>query len=184
MCSRRLSCLGNASSGLQVLMRNAKPLVVGMHYCCLFTMVLLSPLPEVLGLMFAHGKLVEEAMGGMLVTMLLATSILLLFVSGTLIEKALAGLCLLVMVPILSQFVHGLFPVPVGSLLASTASGKNWPPQWQWREQPWALLVFTQGATDPIVGASRTQSNTQLEACGGGCIHLYCSRQEGSEGGE
>ncbi len=85
MCGRRPSCLGSTSSSLLALARDAKPLIVGMHYCCLFAMVLLGPVPELLGLAFAHGTLIKKALGGTLVEKLLATSSLLLFMSGVLI---------------------------------------------------------------------------------------------------
>ncbi len=130
MCSRFTSCLGVALSSFLAFAHDAKPLVVGLHYCCLFVKVLLGSVPEVLGLAFVCGTLVKKALGCNLVDKLMATSILLLFVGGVLVEKALAGHCLMAMVLVLPQFVHEPLPVLVGGFLASATSGKNRPPHW------------------------------------------------------
>ena len=76
-------------------------------------------------LAFVGGTLIEEA---------LAVSSLLFFVSSLLVEMALAGHCLEAMVLVLPQFVHSLFPVLVGGLLAGVASSKNSPSQWRRQE--------------------------------------------------
>ncbi len=72
--------------------------------------------------------------GGTLVEELLATIGLLALTSGFLVKMALGGRRLEVMALVLPQFVHSMFPVLVGSLLASAASGKNPPSQWRRRE--------------------------------------------------
>ncbi len=59
---------------------------------------------------------------------------LLVVMSGVFVKEALASFCLLAMVLLIPQFVHGPFPVPVSGVLASVASCKNHPPQWQGRE--------------------------------------------------
>ncbi len=69
--------------------------------------------------------------GSMLVKELLATIGLLALTSSFLVEMALAGCRLEAMVLVLPQFVHSLFPVLVGGLLASAASNKNPPSQWR-----------------------------------------------------
>ncbi len=79
-------------------------------------------------LAFVGGKLVEEALGSMLVKKLLTMCGFLLLMSSFLIDKALAGCCLLAMALVLPQFVQGPLPVLVVGLLASATSGKNRPP--------------------------------------------------------
>ncbi len=55
---------------------------------------------------------------------------LMAVMSGALVKEAVEGLCLLAMALVHPQFVHGLFPVPVGGLemvggvLLSPASSK------------------------------------------------------------
>ncbi len=94
-------------------------------------------------------------MNGFLVKKLLTTSSLLVFVGGVLVKEALAGHCPMVLVLVLPQFIQGPLPVLVGGLLGSVTSGKNWPPTWRRREQPCGLLVFAQGATNPICWGSK-----------------------------
>ncbi len=79
MCGHCPSCLGSTSSSLLGCGHDAKPLVVGTHYFCLFATVPLGPLPEVLGLAFARGMLIAKALGGKLIEKFLVTSSLLLF---------------------------------------------------------------------------------------------------------
>jgi hypothetical protein len=72
--------------------------------------------------------------GGTLVKESLAMIGLLALTSGFLIKMALACHRLEAMALILPQFIHSSFPVLVGSLLASVASGKNPPSQRRRRE--------------------------------------------------
>ncbi len=72
--------------------------------------------------------------GGTLGKESLVTIGLLALTSGFLVEMALAGRRLEAMALVLPQFVHSSFPVLVGGLLASAASGKNLPSQWRRRE--------------------------------------------------
>jgi hypothetical protein len=72
--------------------------------------------------------------GGTLDKELLTTIGLLALTSGFLVKMVLAGRRLEAMALVLPQFVHSLFPVLVGGLLASAASGKNPSSQWRRRE--------------------------------------------------
>ncbi len=76
-------------------------------------------------LAFVGSTLVKESLGmiGLLALM-----------SSFLVKMALVGRRLEAMVLVLPQFIHSLFPVLVGGLLASAASGKNPPSQWRRRE--------------------------------------------------
>jgi hypothetical protein len=99
-------------------------------------------------LAFVGSTLVKEALGGTLVKKLLMTCGLLSLTSRFLVGKALGGRCLLAMVLILPQFVHGPLPVLVVGLLESGTSGKNCLPQWRRWQQPCGLFVFVSGTIE------------------------------------
>jgi hypothetical protein len=81
----------------------------------------------------------------------LMTGGLLAFMGSMLVKKTLAGCRLEVVVLMLPQFVERPLPILVDAFRVGTSPQKNRPPGQFWRQQAGSLLVFAQGATDPIV---------------------------------
>jgi hypothetical protein len=93
-------------------------------------------------LVFVGGMLVEEA---------LAVSSLLFVASSLLVKIALAGRRLEATALVLPKGVDCPLPILVGLFRKGASPVKNGPPGWFWWQQPGSLLVFTQGATNPII---------------------------------